>query len=419
MSKRSIGILVLLLVILFYSFGTGFPFFFRFLYALLLVGSIGLAWAWLNLRGIEVQLSRTANRGQVGEYLEGRIRIINRNRLPKSWLEVTEFTDLPGYSTGRGVAMVRDQSRTWRTQTFLSKRGMFHVGQVEVTSQDPLGLFRLNRRFLEPERFTVFPKAEPLPDLDPRFASLPSDSRTSRHVSQITTDVSSVREYTHGDSYRRIHWPYTARMNTLMVKEFDLGISADAWVLLDMYRGSHVVGDNEADNTEELAVSIAASIIGRLVELSMPVGLAANADRNYIYRPDSNPENQGRLMEALAEGRATGTLTLERFIYDMRAQLSRFNTLTIISPSTRSEWIPALNSLRRQGVNVGVVLIDPQDFGGPTNIQLPVEFLFSNEVPTYMVRRGQPLNEALRIPLSRAEPLTATSQQPMAEEAAR
>ena len=416
MSKRTLGVLVLLGVVTFYTFGTGFAFFFRFLYVLLLLGVIGLAWAWLNLRGIELQLTRIASRGRVGDYVEGRIRIVNRNRLPKSWLEVTEYTDLPGYSTGRGVAMVGKQSRTWRTDTYLSKRGHFNVGQVEVTSQDPLGIFHLKRRFLDPVPFIVFPAVEPLPDMDIRFAHLPSDSRKTRRVSQITTDVSSVREYNPGDSFRRIHWPYTAKMNTLMVKEFDLGLSADAWVVVDMQRSSHWAGDDEVNNTEELSVTIAASLISRLVELSMPVGLAANGDGSYVFRPDTSPEHQGRLLEALAEVRATGTTSLERFLYDLRSQMSRFNTLTVITPSTRSEWIPALNNIRRQGVNVGVVLIDPRDFGGATNPEFLVDILFANDIATYTVRKGQSLNEALRFPVDRPENYLGQVPQPTARE---
>ena len=397
------GVLILFLVICFYTVGTGFPFFYEFLYTLILIGVIGVAWAWVNLKGLDVQLSRIASRGQAGEYLEGRISVRNTNRLPKSWLEISEFLDLPGYSTGRGIAMVRNQSRTWRTETYLSRRGLYHVGQVEVVSQDPLGIFRLRRLFLEPEPFIVFPATEPLPDLDLRLASLPSETRTTHPVSQITTDVSSIREYVQGDSFRRIHWPYTARMNTLMVKEFDLGQSADAWVLLDMQRTSHLAVESESDNTEELGVTIAASLISRLVELSMPVGLASNGDRNYLFRPNSSPEHQGTLFEALAEVRATGSLSLERYLYDLRGQLTRFNTLTVITPSTRFEWVPALTDLRRRGVNVAVVLINSKDFGGPADQELLVDYLFANDVATYAVRKGQSLNEALRTPLGRPE----------------
>lgn len=398
LSKRKIGITILLLVVTFYTFATGFDFFFRFLYVLLLVLGIGLGWAWLNLRGLEVRLTRLSTRGQVGGYLDGQIQIFNRNRLPKSWLEVTEVSDLPGYSGGRGVGLVRDQSRTWRVATYLSRRGIYKTGQVEVTSQDPFGLFRLSRRFLEPQEYVVFPAALPLPNLDPRIANLPSDSRVTRRSDHITPDSSAVREYSPGDSFRSIHWRYTARMNTLMVKEFDIGMSAEAWVLLDMYRSSHV-GEDAEDNTEEMAVTIAASIINRLLELSMPAGLAANAEQTYVFRPDSSPSQLGRLMEPLATMRATGNVTLARFLYDLRPHLTRFNSLTVITPSRHSEWIQPLQRLRRQGVNLSVVYIDPESYGGSADVQSPIELLFQNEITTYLVKKGEPLDQALGAPL--------------------
>ena len=192
LTKRKIGFLLLIGVVLFYTLGTGFAFFYRLLYVLLLLLVVGLGWAWLNLRGIQVQLTRLAHRGQVGDYLEGQIRVVNRNRLPKSWLEVKEVSDLPGYSEGRGIGLVRDQSRAWRVRTYLARRGLYQVGQIEVTSQDPVGLFRLSRRFLEPQDYIVLPATEPLPDLDPRLANLPSDSRVTRRSDHITPDSSTA-----------------------------------------------------------------------------------------------------------------------------------------------------------------------------------------------------------------------------------
>ena len=398
MSKRTIGIIILLAVVAFYTLGTGFPFFYRFFYVISLVLLFGLFWAWINLRGLEVRLTRLAYRGQVGGFLEGHIQVSNRFRFPKSWLEVKEVSDIPGYTTGRGIAMVRDQSRSWRIETYLARRGVFETGQVEVTSQDPFGLFRLSRRFLTAQPYVVFPATEPLPDLDPRFAFMPSDRRVTRRSDHITPESSGVREYVYGDSYRQIHWPYTARMNSLMVKEFDMGLTAEAWVVLDMQRSSHA-GDDPVDNTEELSVTVASSLVNRFSELSMPVGVATNGDRTWMLRPGSGAGHVGSLMEALAGARAQGNVNLERFIYDLQPYLNRFNTVTVITPSRRTEWIPALASLRRDGVNVAVIYVDPTDFGAPAEVQSPVDFLFSNEIPVYRVRRGQPLNEAMQLPL--------------------
>ena len=420
MSKRSIGILLLLAIVGFYTFGTGFTFFSRFFYALILLLPLGFGWAWLGLRGIDVQLVRSASRGQVGGYLEGRIRLRNHTRLPKSWLEVVEVTDLPDPSSGRGLTMLGRQDRIWRSDTYLSRRGVYRTGQVEVASQDPFGLFRLRRRFLNPQSYTVLPAAHPLPDLDPFLASLPSDGRVMRHWDHITTDVASIRHYSDGDSYRRIHWPYTARMNTLMVKEFDLGLSAESWVVLDMEAGVHVgAAADPVVNTEEVAVTVAASLISRLADFSLPVGLAASGDPSFIHRPNSSPDYPRKLMETLAVVRASGATSLERFLYDLRPSFSRFNTLTVITPSTHREWVQALSNLRRKGVSVSAVLIDPLGFSYAASIDPVLHALIANEVPSYVVRRGQNLNEALHSSLTRWPTTGGSAIGEMASEAAR
>ncbi|MCH2512192.1 MAG: DUF58 domain-containing protein [Dehalococcoidia bacterium] len=400
MNRRFIGMVVLLLVVGFYALGTGFDFFFRFLYVLLLVTGIGFLWAWLNLRGIDLKVTRDANRGQVGGYLAGQVSIVNHTRMPKSWLEVAEATGPSADASGRGLALVREQVRSWRIRTYLAKRGVYRSGIVKLVSQDPFGLFRLRRDFVDPNPYIVFPAVEALPDLDARFAGLPSDSRATKHWEQITTDVSSIRPYVEGDSMRRIHWPYTARMNELMVKEFDMGLSAEAWVLLDMHHLSHYgIELDDVNNTEELAVTVAASIVNRLMDQSMPVGLAANGDQEHIFRPDSSPEQRGRLMETLSEVRALGQVTLQEFIYGVRSHLNQFNALTVVTASVETQWVASLTHLRRQGIEVSVVLVDRSSFGSPTNMSVPIEALSANLIPVYMVRLGDNLNDALLAPV--------------------
>jgi len=400
MNRRFIGMVALVLVVGFYSFGTGFDFFFRFLYVLLMVSGIGFVWAWLNLRGIDLNVTRDANRGRVGGYLGGQVSIVNRTRMPKSWLEVAEATGPSANTSGRGLALIREQVRSWRIRTYLAKRGVYRSGQVRLVSQDPFGLFRLRRDFLDPHPYIVFPAVEDLPDLDARFAGLPSDSRKTRHWEQITTDVASIRSYVDGDSMRRIHWPYTARMNELMVKEFDMGLSAEAWVLLDMHHQSHYGTDlDEVNNTEELSVTVAASIVDRLMDQSMPVGLASNGDQEHIYRPDSSPEQRGRLMESLSEVRAHGQRPLQDFIYGVRNHLNQYNALTVVTASIDTQWVASLTDLRRTGVEVAVVLVDRSSFGSPSNMRVPLEALSANLIPVYLVRQGDVLNDVLQTPV--------------------
>lgn len=407
--RRKLLFGLLILVVMFYALGTGFPFFYRLLFTLIALVCIGYGWAWLNLRGLEVRLFRIGTRGHIGEYLDGQVQLVNHTRMPKSWLEVVEDTDLP-QPGGRTVALVKGQLRSFRIATYLSRRGIYRTGQLRVTARDPFGLFRLTRTFLDGQSFTVLPQTAPLPDLDQRFANLPSDSVFSRRTPAITPESSTVRDYAHGDSLRRIHWPYTARMNRLMVKEFDIGVSAQAWAVLDMERRSHV--GEPPDNTEELAVTIAASLVRHWDETATPAGLAANGSEPWILKPDRRPAQLGVLMEALAGIRSDGVLPMERFLQDLRPHLSGFNTLMVITPSRRPEWASILVGMRRQGVNVAVCYVDPTGFAGDGNEaqtgttgQITADYLAQHDVPVYLARRGEDINRALSRPLApRTEP---------------
>lgn len=514
LNRRAWGIGALLLLALFYALGTGFPFFFQFLYALALLLAAGAAWAWLNLRGLEVSVSHSADRGYVGGYLTARVSIHNRHWLPKSWLEVADATGIAAASGGRGLSLKRGQPRAWQLQTYLARRGVFHTGRVRVLSRDPFGLFQMGRDFTDARRYVVYPAIHPLPQLDPPLAGLPAGRRRARRFDAVATDVASLRDYRPGDAFRRIHWPYTARMNAPMVKEFDIDQSSEAWLVLDLHAASHPgaaaadgdsgirnggggrggdggIRNNDGGNTggrrgsggltgwlrngdgrggridgqrngddgnpsqrrpggligwrrpggngrdgstggqrngddgnssqrrpgglirwrrngdggnatrrrnsggligwrrnnggasgqrnsddsggpdgnpppalddssEELAVSVAASLAYRMLELELPAGLAASGPPGLMLRPGSSPEHLARLLELLAQAQTGQGPPLAEFLYQLRPQLNPFHSVTVITTAAApaASWASALAGLRQRGASVAAIIID-------------------------------------------------------------
>ena len=424
-NRRTVVLLALLIVPLFYAIGTGFDFLYTLLYAVLLLLVVGAFWAWINLRGLQVRVSRSGDRGQVGSYLEGRVTVTNQTMIPKSWLEVTELSGSAPEPGGRGLSLDRRQTRSWRIDTYLGRRGLFEGGHMRVMSQDPFGLFRMGRNFSDPHTYIVYPAVEPLPNLDARFAGLPSDSRLTRYYDQVTTDVASLRDWRPGDAYRRIHWPYTARMNKPMVKEFDVGLAAQFWVLLDLQRLSHyypvadnrrgnrngeqVVDGNEnngqqayrAENTEELAVTVAASLEQRLMEMSLPVGMAVNGEEGRLHRPDNGPDHLSRMMETLASVKAANVARLPEFLYSMRPHLNHFHSVTVITSDIDPTWLPALMDLKRFNVTISIILVDPASFGSRFTSEMLVSASAAELIPVYVVGRDTRLDVALARPVNR------------------
>ena len=397
-TKRKLWVSILIGLMIFYSLGTGFAFFFRLLYAIFITIGIGLVWAWFNLKGLEIHLNRTIWHGHVGDFLGGELQIVNHYRLPKSWISVKEISTIPGYTSGRAIGLVKNQRRSWLIEHQLAVRGKYLCGEIEVISQDPFGLFQLRRTFLSSREFTVFPRTELLPDLNPQLSNLPSDAKSTHRSDHITTDSATIRTYRPGDSPRRIHWPYTAKMNTLMVKEFEAGVSAESWVVMDMHNQSHV-GEDPIDNSEELAVTVASSLINKLISLSIPVGLTANSGSYYKFRPDRNTAHMQNIMQALASIRANGRIRLSHFIYDLEHQLNRFSSLIVVTPSTRTDWIDALAFLKSKGIKISVIYINPSEFNSSSESNQTIQTLLENEILSYVVHKNQPINECLKYPI--------------------
>ena len=87
-----------------------------------------------------MRLFRIGTRGHIGEYLDGQVQLVNHTRMPKSWLEVVEDTDLP-QPGGRTVALVKGQLRSFRIATYLSRRGIYRTGQLRGNGPRPVRPF--------------------------------------------------------------------------------------------------------------------------------------------------------------------------------------------------------------------------------------------------------------------------------------
>ena len=324
-------------------------------------------------------MSRTSDRGQVGGFLEGRLTVSNRNWMPKSWLEVSEIGGASLQPGGRGLSLDRRQVRSWRIETHLARRGLFEGGQVRVVSQDPFGLFRMGRHFYDPHTYIVYPATEPLPNLDSRFAGRPADSRLTRllrpgdHRCGLPAGVAPGRRLP-PDSLALHRTDELANGEGVRLRTG----RPSSGLLLDLHRPSHhyppasqdgALVQKPEDNSEEMAVTLAASLAQRLMELGLPVGLAVNGDPGGLLRPDNGTDPLNRMMETLAGAQASNGADLPAFLYSMRPHLSHFHSVTVITANTAPDWIIALLDLKRLNVTVATALVDPESFGSSRSVR--------------------------------------------------
>ncbi|MCK9495722.1 MAG: DUF58 domain-containing protein [Dehalococcoidia bacterium] len=375
------------------GFATGFWLLFRLAYVILI--AIPLAWFWTRemAKGLDVEVRRTDQRVTQGQPIEGSVWIRSRSLLPKVWLEVDDPSTLPGHAARRVLTLPARGAASWSYRTRTRLRGVYEVGPLRVTARDPFGFFRVTRTFGSTATVLVYPSAPELPNFYVPPANLPGEGRIRRRTHNITPNVAGLRPYAPGDSYNRIHWPTTARLGQPIVKQFELDPASDIWIVVDLQRSVHV-GEGE-ESTEEMAVSVAASVCRYFIQQNRSVGLITFGQRLRIDEPDRGQNHYTRMLETLALARAVGDAPISNLLFEESRRFGRHTTVLVITPSTEESWPLSLISLASRGVKVAAILVEANTFGDAPSPLDVYGTLASGGVHTLTVKRRDDLGRVL------------------------
>ncbi len=401
------------------AFNTGDPFFSNLAY--LGTGGLILSWLWSRtvLAGIELRRFPSAGTSQVGQRIDEVFELRNHGRMPKMWLELTDYSTLPHHESSRVVANLRRGGRRrWQIRTQCRVRGHFMLGPMRVRSSDPLGLFMRELHLPARTGITVFPVAVDLPYFTPVVSDLSGDERIRLRTPVVTTNASSVRDYTPGDGQNRIHWLSSARRNRLIVKEFELDPSAHVQLFLDLAAGPEVslptpppatgpaafgswVASARAGatllppSTTEYSIAASASVVRHFLRGGRAVGLTAYGQVRITIPPDRGGRQERKLLESLAVLEAEGGVSMAEFILNDGLHLSRHETLMVVTADPDPLWVQALRELRMRGVGSLALVVDCQTFNPDRSMQAVFAELASARLPHYRIAKDQPLAEAL------------------------
>lgn len=379
-----IGVGLLLLVL---ALSTGGALYYRLFLGLLAVPALGFLASVLSARRIEGGVQRLTAYLQVGEDLEERIVLQNTHWWPKLLLEVQHDTQ-PFGRAGRITTLWPYGSTTWTTSSHCERRGVYHFGELEITSRDPFGLFSRTMRLGRPQTALIYPATVDLSS----FFVLSGRGWTEGIVRGRTFTpsaiASGVREYTSHDAVSRVHWPATAHAGRLMVKEFDREPSgpADAiWVVLDL--DERVQAGEGAESSVEYGVTTAASVAKRFLDSGRNVGAVFSGREQLIIPAATGITQMGRIFQALALIEPGDAGSVQETSDAVKNELSTGASIVLITAAPPSAVSPAVDMLRATGAAVVPVLIDAPSFIGRRSAASGLE--------AYLIRMGDEIGRRL------------------------
>lgn len=342
---------------------------------------------------------------QVGDLLEEQFSLVNYSFLPVLWAEINDGSDVPGYSAGRVEVIPANSERTWTTRGHCRQRGLFTLGPWQVRMGDPFGLFRAVLQYPEFETLLVYPPVANLPPIQLPEGTTTGSIRSHVRSLQVTTNAAGIRDYAPGDSFRRIHWPSTARRQKIMSKKFDREPSGDLWILLDM--DEEVQAGEGEESTEEYGVILAASLADRVLRENRAVGLVAHGGERVFIPLGKGRGQLWRILRGLAHATTASNGTLAEMLEEERKNLRRGTTALVITPSTDPAWPAELLALSRRGIATMAILLDAASFDGGHQSEgrtLAMRALLADQgIPVHIVAQGYPFQIRLQQPAGRWE----------------
>ncbi len=325
---RRLQLFLISAVLLVAAFSTGLPFLFYLVYLAILIVGGSYVLTRLGLSDLEAGYAVSQLHGHVGDRLKVTYTLRNTSPIPKFWLEIHNPTSLPGGLPGRALNLGPRAERSWLIRAPLVRRGHFRI--------EPIPMWRIPA------------------------ANVEGSHAAPERTLQTTPLATTVRPWAPGDSMNRIHWKSTARQGEILVKEFDLETTADAWIVLDLQRDIQTGRGDES--TVEASIRVAASIADKAVAENRSVGMTVNAHRLALLPADRGGRQHLKIMQLLAAVDGDGGTPLEEVLVATVSRLRRGMTAIVVTASLDTRWVRPLSAFRSRGIACVAVTVDADAF---------------------------------------------------------
>lgn len=315
-------------------------------------------------------------RAEKGETVLFQVEVHNAGWLPRFMVELmdrlpfvaaVEQHRIGAHRIGLLTRLPARQTSHFEIPVLCEKRGYYQLGPIGLASSFPLGLAEARQTRNEGvQSLTVYPDvfdivALPLHGAPSQIhrggALLPEGAGAA--------EFSGLREYRRGDNPRHIHWPSSARLNELIVREYEPLASACLSIVLDQSEKSNIGRGKES--TFEYAVRIAGSLARHACMQCIPTRLSGHGRMLLQIPATSGETHYGRILDQLAVVEADGGRSYADLLRETADQAARGETLVVFvndEAMTAGALAEILANVRARQLHLLAVLFAGASFRG-------------------------------------------------------
>ena len=332
----------------------------------------------VNTRPIDVKITRSFDSDQVFENSNVSIDLIVQNKgRSVGFLEI--YDNLPSeieVNNGSNHTIIRlhkDELVVNKYNVDCRLRGQYRLGNPRLRIYNPSFLFFYESDIQSKSSLVVLPQIEQIEgvDLSTDFPKMYQGAMPIRRIG-TSGEFYGIREYFPGDDFKNINWRVFGRTRKLMVNQFEREDISDLMLVLD---AREISGTGTIlRNPLNYSCRAAASLTSFFLRSRNRVGLTIYGETVNVIPPDTGERHLYRILTALAEVKAAGSLGLHTVLGDLRNFTPRSPVMVISTLENDPTCTTALREITARGVKLTVIAPDTLNYDRDSRIISPTVY---------------------------------------------
>jgi uncharacterized protein (DUF58 family) len=283
--------------------------------------------------------------------------------------------------------------RPYQYSVMCNNRGVYDVGIKRIEFIDFLGIFRFVK---EPENLfsiTVYPKVVLLDDFNMSSYNESEVSGIKKSILNSPTNITDIRKYITGDSFRSIHWKLTAKKNEFMVKDKHSIADFNTVILLDLNYCKNI---DDRIAVADILVESAIALVYYCLSNSRSIKLLYF--NNSLTTFDANIFPQfNDVYETLSKVKLQEDISLIDIIHSVPMENTTRANYFIITTNVDGEMFDEIIVLKQSGHNPYVIfVVSPNAITGYNDESYQIlEALEGSGIRTYIIKNDFEIKEVL------------------------
>ncbi|MEO2179938.1 MAG: hypothetical protein CXT75_03845 [Methanobacteriota archaeon] len=332
----------------------------------------------VNTRPIDVKITRSFDSDQVFENSNVSIDLIVQNKgRSVGFLEI--YDNLPSeieVNNGSNHTIIRlhkDELVINKYNVNCRLRGQYRLGNPRLRIYNPSFLFFYESDIQSKSSLVVLPQIEQIEgvDLSTDFPKMYQGALPIRRIG-TSGEFYGIREYFPGDDFKNINWRVFGRTRKLMVNQFEREDISDLMLVLD---AREISGTGTIlRNPLNYSCRGAAALTSFFLRSRNRVGLTIYGETVNVIPPDTGERHLYRILTALAEVKAAGSLGLHTVLGDLRNFTPRSPVMVISTLESDPTSTTALREITARGFKLTVIAPDTLDYDRDSRIISPTVY---------------------------------------------